>query len=105
MPTIFATVPPEEAPSIARTLVEERLAACVNRVDCESVYRWDGAVHDDPEVILLAKTTEDRADDLVDRLDEMHPYDVPCIEQFDELETTEAFGNWLTEAVEHDDRS
>jgi periplasmic divalent cation tolerance protein len=101
VPTIYATAPPEPAASIARTVVEEELAACVNRIDCESVYRWEGEIHDDAEEILLAKTTEEAAAVLVDRIAELHPYDVPCIERFDETDTTDAFGDWLTGAVGH----
>ncbi|AFK19302.1 divalent-cation tolerance protein CutA [Haloferax mediterranei ATCC 33500] len=51
MPTVYITAPPSSADELARTLVEERLAACVNRVSCDSVYRWDGDVHDDEETI------------------------------------------------------
>lgn len=47
------------AVDIATTLVEEQLAACVNRVPCQSVYRWEGEIHEDDEIILLVKTTAD----------------------------------------------
>jgi periplasmic divalent cation tolerance protein len=100
MPTVYVTAPPEHADEIARTLVEERLAACVNRVDCESVYRWDGEIHDDSEVILLAKTTEDRYESLEERVVDLHPYEVPCIERFDETDELDAFGAWRTDAVD-----
>ena len=100
MPTAYVTAPPDAAEDLARTLVEERLAACVNRVPCESVYRWDGEVHADEEVILFAKTTAERYPDLEARIEELHPYDVPCIERFDETDTLDPFGAWLTDAVE-----
>ncbi|WP_267639537.1 divalent-cation tolerance protein CutA [Haloarchaeobius amylolyticus] len=100
MPTVYITAPPDEAGRIARTLVEERLAACVNRVRCRSTYRWEGEVHDDDEEILLAKTTDAGYDALVARVQELHPYDVPCIERFDEADVTDAFGSWLAESVE-----
>jgi periplasmic divalent cation tolerance protein len=99
MPTAYVTAPPEEAPEIAETLVEERLAACVNRFPCTSVYRWDGEVHRDDEVILLAKTTEDSFDQLVERVEELHPYDVPCIERFEEADVLESFAEWRDEEV------
>jgi periplasmic divalent cation tolerance protein len=99
MPTVFVTAPPDSADDIARTLVEERLAACVNRVACDSVYRWDGRIHDDAEVILLAKTTADRYDDVVDRVRELHPYDVPCVERFDESDVLPAYADWRDEVV------
>ena len=99
MVTVYATVPPGAAADLARTLVEERLAACVNAVDCRSTYRWDGGVETDDETILLAKTTENRADALVDRLAEAHPYEVPCIERFEEASVETAFADWRTDAV------
>jgi periplasmic divalent cation tolerance protein len=99
MPTVLVTTPPEHADELARTVVEERLAACVNRVACDSVYRWNGEVHDDSEVILLAKTTDDAYDDLVGRIRELHPYDVPCVERFDETDVLPAYADWRDEAV------
>jgi len=100
MPTIYITAPSDAAERIARTLVEERLAACVNRVPCQSVYRWEEAVHTDAEEILLAKTTEDTYAALRDRVLEMHPYEVPCIERFDEADTLDSFAEWRDESVE-----
>ncbi|MFC6720593.1 divalent-cation tolerance protein CutA [Halobacteriaceae archaeon SHR40] len=99
MPTVFITAPPDAADALATTLVEERLAACVNRVTCDSVYRWDGEIHDDEEVILLAKTTADRYEDLRDRVEQLHPYDVPCIERFDEDDILPAFADWRADAT------
>jgi periplasmic divalent cation tolerance protein len=100
VPTVYVTAPTDAAAAIARTLVEERLAACVNRVPCESTYRWEGTVQDDREEILLAKTTADGYADLVARVEALHPYDVPCIERFDEADALPAFAAWRTDAVE-----
>jgi len=99
MPTAYITAPPEAAVDLASTLVEERLAACVNRVDCRSTYRWEGEVHEDEEVVLLAKTTEGAYGDLVERVEEAHPYDVPCVERFEETDVLPAFGEWRDDAV------
>jgi periplasmic divalent cation tolerance protein len=98
VPTVFVTAPRENAAELARTLVEERLAACVNRVDCASTYRWEEAVHDDEETILLAKTRAERVDELVERVTAEHPYDVPCIERFDETDVLERFVEWRRRA-------
>lgn len=100
MPTAYVTTPSEAAGEIATTLVRERLAACVNRFPCRSVYRWAGEVHDDEEVVLLAKTEPDVYDRLVDRIQELHPNDVPCIERFDEDDVLPAFGEWRASVVE-----
>ncbi len=73
---------PDEATAarIARELVEGRLAACVNRLPgVHSTYRWDGAVHDEPEVLLIVKTTRERYQALEMRLKALHPYELPEI--------------------------
>ena len=68
----------EVADRIARTLVDERLAACVNILPgITSVYRWEGAVETGEEVLLMAKTMRARLDALTVRVKQLHPYDVP----------------------------
>jgi periplasmic divalent cation tolerance protein len=76
---VLCTLPPgDAASSIARTLVGERLAACVNLVpQVRSIYEWDGAIRDEPEQLALIKTTADGFAALRARLVELHPYDVP----------------------------
>lgn len=100
MATAYITAPPDAADDIARTLVEERLAACVNRLPCRSTYRWEDEVHDDEEVLLLAKTVDERYEDLQERVVALHPYDVPCVERFDESTRLAAFSDWLGESVD-----
>lgn len=100
MPTVYVTVPPDHADAIAATLVDERLAACVNRVPITSTYRWEGDVHTDDEVALLAKTTDETYRDLEARVLDLHPHDVPCIERFDESHVLEAFAEWREESTE-----
>lgn len=99
MPTVYVTAPPEAAADLARTVVDERLAACVNRVPCASTYRWEGDVVEDDEEVLLVKTTDEQYPALVKRLVEIHPYDVPCIERFDESDLLEAFGAWIVDST------
>jgi periplasmic divalent cation tolerance protein len=99
MPTVYVTVPPDAAATLARTAVEERLAACVNRVPCTSTYRWEGELVEDEEEILLLKTTDDRYDELVAHVHSHHPYDVPCIERFDPESVDAAFASWLADST------
>lgn len=99
MTTVYVTAPPSAAPDIATTLVEENLAACVNRFECHSTYRWDGDVVREEEVVLVVKTTADRYEDVEDRIEAIHPYDVPCIERFDETDRADPFGEWIVESV------
>lgn len=99
MPTASITAPPDAAPEIATPLVAEELAACVNRLPCESVYRWEGEIHDEPEVILLAKTTAERFGPLRERVLALHPHDVPCVERFEEDAVLGTFATWRAEAT------
>lgn len=68
----------DEARRIAHILVEERLAACCNIVEgVTSIYRWEGAVEESTEALVIIKTTEERLPDLARRIPELHSYDVP----------------------------
>ena len=70
----------EEALALARMLVGERLAACANVLGAAtSVYRWDGSVQEESEVVLVAKTVEDRVEAVARRVREAHSYDSPCV--------------------------
>ena len=69
---------PRDAERIARALVDERLAACVNVVPgVVSIYRWKGAVEQETELLLVIKTVAERVDALKARLLELHPYELP----------------------------
>ena len=70
----------DEARAIGRLLVQERLAACVNLIDgMRSLYWWDGAVQEDAEAVLIAKTRQDLVGLLTDRVRAAHSYDCPCV--------------------------
>ena len=67
-----------DAERVATSLVEERLAACVNIVPgVVSIYRWKGNVEQEPELLLVIKTLAERVDALKARLLELHPYELP----------------------------
>lgn len=76
---VLVTVPHAEAGrELARRVVEERLAACGNVIPgLVSVYRWQGEVQEDPEALVIFKTTEDALPELEKRVVELHPYEVP----------------------------
>ena len=99
MTTVYVTAPPSAAPEIATALVEEGLAACVNRLDCRSTYRWDGELVREEEAALLIKTTGDRYEELESRIESIHPHDVPCIERFEEADRLDAFADWIEGSV------
>lgn len=76
---LLSTAPDDEvAERVARALVERRLVACVNLVPrVRSIYRWQGAIHDDAEVLMVMKTTAALAPSVADALAELHPYECP----------------------------
>jgi periplasmic divalent cation tolerance protein len=76
---VLITAPTADAAaSIARTLVEEGLAACGNVLPViRSIYRWEGEIHDDAEAMLVLKTERRLVPALKERLPGMHPYQVP----------------------------
>ncbi len=89
---------PDEATAgyIARVLVQERLAACVNRVvGVRSTYRWKEAIQDEPEALLVIKTTPSRYEALEMRLKALHPYEVPEIIALPVLAGAASYLAWL----------
>lgn len=93
----LSTCPDDEtAARIARTLVEEKLAACVNRIPgIASTYRWQGEIRQDTEVLLVIKTTRERFAALRDRLVELHPYEVPELIAMDIADGHPAYLDWI----------
>jgi periplasmic divalent cation tolerance protein len=79
--SVYITAPDQaSAESLARLLVELRLAACANIVPgLKSVYRWDGEIKTDDEVAIIAKTRKALAQPLIAKVRSAHPYDCPCI--------------------------
>jgi periplasmic divalent cation tolerance protein len=70
----------DEARRIGRALVHEDLAACVNILPkMESFYRWEGKIENDQETVLIAKTRAPTRDALLERVLDLHPYEVPCV--------------------------
>lgn len=90
----------EEAQRLARTLVEEQLAACVNLLpEITSIYRWEGAVHEDREVLLVAKTTQASVAALTARVLALHSYAVPEVLVLPVVAGSAAYLSWLGSAV------
>lgn len=91
---------PEEAAKIAHELVERRLAACVSRLPgLVSVYRWQGAVEEAGEVLLLIKTSGERLAALETALREMHSYEVPEFLVLPVSVGSDAYLEWLFSSV------
>jgi len=85
----------KEARAIGKSLVSERLAACVNIINhMESMYWWNDTVETDKETILIAKTIADKTVALTDRVKELHSYDCPCVMAI-KPQTKEGNGEYL----------
>ena len=90
----------DEAERIAKALVEERLAACVNILpEIRSIYRWQGAIESSAEVLLVIKTVRERFDGLAARIRELHSYETPEIVALEIVVGDEKYVNWLREQV------
>jgi len=90
----------EEAAKISHALVEARLAGCVNIVKgMRSIYRWQGKIEDEGEVLMIAKTRRELFDPLLKRVKELHSYSVPEVIAFPVVEGSGDYLNWLKEAT------
>jgi periplasmic divalent cation tolerance protein len=94
---VLSTFPnTEEAGNAARTLVSECLCACVNIVPgVQSVYRWREEIISNGEVLCVIKTQRERHQELIARLGELHPYDVPEIVSFGADAVNEPYLQWV----------
>jgi periplasmic divalent cation tolerance protein len=99
--TVYATFGgSEEAEQIARTVVEERLAACANILGpCRSIYRWQGAIEESVEVAALFKTRADTAWRLTERIGELHSYDVPAVMIWPIADALAPYARWVSGEV------
>lgn len=90
----------EEAKQIGETLVQSKLAACVNIIDnMNSIYVWEGKLQNDHEVIIIAKTTENRVSELIEKVKALHSYDCPCILSIPVSKGHAPFMEWIADEV------
>ena len=95
---IFATS--EEAEAIGRTVVEERLAACINILaPVRSIYRWKGEIETSDEVAAILKTSASQCDALIARIAELHSYEVPCITAWPVDQALARYAQWVEDSV------
>ncbi len=84
--------------TLARNLVESGLCACGNVVSgVESVYRWKGEIHTDPEALVILKTSVERVEALMETARRLHPYDVPELLALPVTEGSDAYVSWVLE--------
>jgi periplasmic divalent cation tolerance protein len=85
-----------EARSIGRTLVDERLIACANIIErMRSIYRWQGAIEEAEEAVLLLKTAAARVPEVIARVRALHGYTVPCVVELPLARGNPAYLDWI----------
>ena len=95
------TAKAEDAGKIAMQLVERKLAACVQIVEpITSVYRWQGKIESEREILLLIKSTQDLIPDIAELLDEIHPYEVPELVATPIIGGSTSYLRWLEDSVQ-----
>jgi periplasmic divalent cation tolerance protein len=101
---LTTTSTPEEASSLGRTLVEERLAACATLIPAvQSIYRWEGKVESATETLLLLKTGPDQLPALEARLHELHSYQTPEFLVLPIEAASQPYLDWLHTALSKPD--
>ncbi len=86
----------DEAKTIGRQLVSDRLAACANIIEnVNSIYWWEGEIQDENEVILIAKTKESLVPELIEKIRSIHSYTCPCIVSLPILNGNRPFLDWI----------
>lgn len=98
---VLATAPNAEAAArLARTLVEEKLAACGNVVPAvRSIYRWEGKICDEQEALLVLKTPAKRFPELRDRILSLHPYQLPEVVALRIEDGSEKYIDWIVQSM------
>jgi periplasmic divalent cation tolerance protein len=98
---VLTTVPNMDvANKIAKSLVESKLAACVNIIsNVKSVYFWENKIYEDNELILLIKTVANNFKEVEKKIKELHPYQLPEIISLEVREGLLEYLNWIRESV------
>ena len=98
---IYITAPnEEEGTKIARVLIEERLAGCVNIVKpIRSIYRWHENIEDDTEILMIVKTQKQLFESLENRVRELHSYTIPEIIAVPVFEGSKGYLKWLEDVT------
>ena len=94
---VMTTCRAQDAEHLAMALVDRRLAGCVQRISIDSTYRWEGAIQNDPETLLLIKTRRDRYDAVAAFLAEAHPYDEPEVLMLPVSNASDGYARWLAD--------
>jgi len=90
----------DDGKKIAKILIENKLAACVNIIqNVISIYDWKGKIEEDSEHILLIKSTEEKSDLLIQKIQKIHSYETPECVAFKIEKGTKQYLDWIDEVV------
>ena len=93
----------EEAEKVARTLVEKKLAACVNILPAvRSIYRWKGAIEDEQETLLLIKSSRALFGELRAEIEKLHSYEVPEAIAIPIVDGLERYLEWMADVLRNE---
>jgi len=96
---LFCTTSVDESEKIARILIEEKLAACVNITEVNSYYRWEGEFCEDKEALLIIKTAKSKVNKIIERIKEIHSYELPEIIALPIVAGYDKYLEWVDESV------
>ena len=89
-----------EAKKISRYLTGEKLVACVNYFPIKSIYWWKGEVEESQEIALIAKTRVELVDRVIERVKQLHSYEVPCVVSWIIEKGNPEYLEWIKESTE-----
>jgi len=97
---VLCTTPASDTEKLARTLVEEKLVACINVASVKSFFRWEGKLEEEEEALLIMKTKADKVKEVIDRVKVLHSYDVPEVIALPIIDGNNDYMDWVRESVE-----
>ena len=90
-----------EAKNIGNILLENRLCGCCNIIDrIESIYWWNEKIENDEESVLIVKTKDDKIDEIISKVREIHSYENPCILALPILKASEDYKNFIEKEID-----
>ena len=89
----------DEAKKIGKALIEGKLVACVNIHPVNSIYRWEGEIQEESEIAMFVKTKADLVGEVVNRVKELHSYQVPCVVSLPIEKGNPDYLQWIEEST------
>ena len=89
----------ENAKALGKALVEEKLVACINLIPIHSIYRWEGQIQEEPEVLIWGKTQDFLIDEIKEFIHKRHSYDTPAFVVFPIQDGCNSYLQWITEST------